>query len=360
MVLPRHALGEGALMGMAHPELVHLIPLLPCIVGLAMLLYARRRRQAAEALGEAGLVRRLSAADLTAAPNRRILLVTLAALMLGAAIVGPLWGVDTEAGAEGNADVVLVLDASGSMRVRDLTPDRLEVEKRTARELLARLQGARVGLAIFAGRGYAMSPLTTDFSALQLYIDGLSPDLVTQGGSSLSDAIVQSLGLLAGARGDAPSGAMVVLTDGDALEERDDVLRAVNVARRAGVSVSTVGIGTPAGGQVPDVDPMTGKQVGWKHEPTGEVATSRLGAPLLQEIAKRTGGVYADASRPGAAAAVAAAARSVPARSRRTATGGAPGNRYAWFAGVALLLLAIDALLPEEPGRRRPRAEVAS
>ncbi|MBV9109719.1 MAG: VWA domain-containing protein, partial [Gemmatimonadetes bacterium] len=251
---------------LAHPELLHLIPLLPCIVGLAMLLYARRRRQAAEALGEAGLVRRLSAADLTAAPNRRIFLITVAALMIGIALVGPLWGYDAEAGG-GTADVVLVLDASNSMRVRDGAPDRLASEKRIARQLLARLDGARVGMTIFAGRGFPVSPVTTDFSALELYLDDLSPDVVTQGGTSLSDAITQSLGLLADTQGDVPSGALVVVTDGDALEERDDVLRAAGEARRAGVPVSTIGVGTARGGPIPDVDASTGRQVGWKHEP---------------------------------------------------------------------------------------------
>ena len=345
---------------MAHPELLHLIPLLPCVVGLAMLLYARRRRQAAEALGEAGLVRRLSAADLTAAPNRRIFLVTVAALMLGIALVGPLLGVEPEPGQAGNADVVLVLDASNSMRVRDVPPDRLEWEKRTARELLARLEGARVGMAIFAGRGYAVAPLTTDFSALQLYLDGLSPDVVTQGGSSLSDAITQSMGLLMEARGEMPSGTLVVMTDGDALEERDDVLRAAAVARRAGVPVSTVGIGTPRGGEIPDIDPVSGRQLGEKREPSGEIAISRLGEPLLQEVARRTGGVYVNAAQPNAAAALAAAVRSAPVRARRAPGGGAPGNRYEWFAAVALLLLALDALIPEDLARRRrPRAEAA-
>jgi Ca-activated chloride channel family protein len=353
---------------LAYPQLLHLIPLLPCIVGLAMLLYARRRRQAAEALGEAGLVRRLTPADLTAAPNRRIFLVTVAALMLGVAIVGPLWGVEPVRGEAGNTSVVLVLDASNSMRVRDVRPDRLEWEKRTARELLERLGGSRVGLAIFAGRGYAVSPLTTDFGALQLYLDNLSPDMVTQGGTSLSDAVQQSLGLLMETRGQAPQGSLVVISDGDALEERDDVLRAAGLAQRVGVPVSTIGVGTAGGGPIPDIDPATGRQVGWKREPTGVVAVSKLGEPLLREVAQRTGGVYVNAAAPNAVAQVAEAARSVPAGARQ-AGGSVPGNRYEWFAALALFLLAADALLPEHlvrakargPGRRRRREkEVAT
>lgn len=344
---------------LAHPELLHLVPLLPCIVGLAMLLYARRRRLAAEALGEAGLVRRLTAADLTRAPNRRILLICVAALLLGIALTGPLWGVEPSSGEAVQADVVLVMDASNSMRVQDLTPDRLTWERRSARELLDRLQGARVGLAVFAGRGYAVSPLTTDFGALRLYLDGLSPDVVTQGGSSLSDAIQQSLGLLAGARGEAPAGSLVLLTDGDALEERDDVLRVVELARRMGVPVNSIGLGTPQGGPIPDLEPVTGRQIGYKREPTtGEIAVSRLGADLLGEMAKRTGGVYLPATNPDAPALVARAVRSVPPRVRRAGAGATPANRYEWFAAAALLLLAVDALVPEH--RRRRAREAAA
>lgn len=353
---------------LAHPELLHLIPLLPCIVGLAMLLYARRRRQAAEALGEAGIVRRLTPADLTAAPNRRIFLVTVAALMLGIALVGPLWGVEPVRGESGNTDVILVLDASNSMRVRDVSPDRLEWEKRTARALLGRLEGSRVGLAIFAGRGYAVSPLTTDFSALELYLDNLSPDMITQGGTSLSDAIEQSLALLMETRGERPTGSMVVISDGDALDEQGDVLRAAGVARRAGVPVSAIGVGTAGGGTIPDLDPASGRQLGWKREPTGVLAVSKLGEPLLREVAKRTGGIYVNAAAPSAAEQVAAAARAVPSAARQGG-GTAPGNRYEWFAGVALALLAIDALLPEHlvrsrrqptSRRRRGKKEVAA
>jgi Ca-activated chloride channel homolog len=153
----------------------------------------------------------------------------------------------------------------------------------------------------------------------------------------------------------------VVISDGDALEERQDVLRAANVARRLGVLVSAIGVGTPGGGPVPDVDAATGRQLGWKHEPTGEVAASKLGEPLLREVAKRTGGTYANAAAPGAAAQVAAAARSVSPNAR-PAGGTAPGNRYEWFAAVALFLLAADGLLPEHlvrakhrPGGRKAR-----
>jgi Ca-activated chloride channel family protein len=340
--------------GLLHPELLHLVPLLPAVVGAAMLLWARRRRQAAEALGEAGLVRRLAPTDLLAAPNLRIALVSVAALLLGAAAVGPLWGVERAPRSASAADVVLVLDASNSMRVEDVRPDRLEWERTAARAMLDRLQGSRVGLVVFAGRGYLVSPLTDDFGALELYLDGLSPEVLTQGGSSLSDAIANALSLLVRAGDANAAGSIVLVTDGDALEERGQVIRAASVAARAGVPVHAVGIGTPRGGPVPHFDPVSGRREGYKRDPeTGETAVSRLGHDLLREVARRTGGVYRPLRSPADVEWVVDAVRTVPAGRGASRAGTAPGNRYEWFLGAALLLLALDSLLAERAGRRR-------
>ena len=344
--------------GMLHPELLHLVPLLPAIVGAAMLIWARRRRQVAESRGDAALVRRLAPGDLGAAPNARIARVTLAALLLGVAAVGPLWGVEETPETRRGADVVLVLDASASMYVEDVPPSRLEWERAAARVLLDRLEGSRVGLVVFAGRGYLVSPLTSDFEALRLYLDGLSPDVLTQGGSSLSDAVLSSVSLLVGEDVESdgePAGSVVLVSDWDALEERDDVMRAADLAARAGVPVHAVGIGTEAGGPVPDVDPVSGERRGFKREPTGEQAVSRLNADLLRDVGRRTGGSSRVLRAPEDVAGILAAVRASPG-SGGSRTGTAPGNRYEWFVGAALLLLALDVLLADRAARRRPHA----
>ena len=342
------------MIGLAHPNLIHLVAVFPAVAGAAMLLWARRRRQAAEALGEAGLVRRLAAADLGSAPNARIALVVGAALLLGVAAVGPTWGVEASPVESATADVVLVVDASSSMLVADVAPSRLEIEREAIRAMLADLRGARVGLVVFAGQGYVVSPLTSDFGALELYVDALGPDVITQGGSSLSDAVRQGLTLLLGGGREDAGGALVVVSDGDALEERDEVLRAAAQARRAGVPVHALGIGAPEGGRVPDIDFSSGRQVGWKTEPDGTPAVSRLGEPLLRELAGRTGGTYRRV-------ATMTAAERLEGRFALTAGGGggrgaggtAPGNRYEWFVGAALLLLLLDSVIAARQGRMR-------
>ncbi|HEX2202523.1 MAG TPA: vWA domain-containing protein, partial [Longimicrobium sp.] len=271
--------------------------------------------------------------------------------------VGPTaatWGVERAPVEDARADVILVVDASNSMLVEDVAPNRLEIEREAVRALLGSLRGARVGLVVFAGQGYVVSPLTSDFGALELYVDALGPDVITQGGSSLSDAVRQGLTLLLGGGREDAGGSLVVITDGDALEERDEVLRAAVQARRAGVPVHALGIGAPQGGRVPDVDFASGRRLGWKTEPDGTPAVSRLGEPLLRDLANRTGGTYrrVASARDAAGLQGGFALSGGGGGAGRGGGGTGPGNRYEWFVAAALLLLVLDSVVAARQGRR--------
>jgi len=338
-------------ISLAHPALRHLIALFPALALIAALLWMRRRRQAAEALGDPALVRRL-APGLERLSVGRVALLVLAALALGVAAAGPTWGVEREA-APRAADVVLILDASNSMLVEDVRPNRLERERAAARALLARLDGARVAMVVFAGSGYVVAPLTRDYDAIDAYLRDLAPEMVPQGGTSLTNALRQGATLFLGGE-DGPRGALVLMTDGDAMEERSELDLTASLLRRAGIPVHVVGLGSPAGGPVPDVDVESGRRIGFKREPDGRVARSALGEPLLRRLAETTGGSYRR---------VGATSPDELARAVNTRIPGArgwnrerPGNRYEWFLGIALALLALDSVLESGVLRRRREA----
>ena len=336
----------------ADPFLLHLIALFPALLLAGVLLWWRRRREVASALGDAALVRRMAGTDLRAFPWRRAALLLPAAALLGVAAAGPRWGVAADPGAA-RGDVVLVLDASNSMLAEDVRPNRLAREREAARALVARLAGSRVGLVAFGGSGHVLSPLTGDASALHLYLDALSPEIVNQSGTSLYSALRQALALLgpAGADGGAP-GSIILVTDGEALDPPRLVDLSLQDAAENGVPIHTVGVGTAAGAPVPDHDEITGQRIGFKREPDGRQAVSRLDAATLQRIARATGGTYtlAGADPRGLAEVAAAAARG--GRAARGRGESLPDNRYEWFLGFALALIAADALV-ERGGRRR-------
>ena len=338
----------------ADPFLLHLIALFPALVLAGLLLWQRRRSEVADALGDAALVRRMAGTELRAFPWLRAALLLPAAALLGVAAAGPRWGAARADPRASRGDVVLVLDASNSMLAEDVRPSRLAREREAARALVGRLAGSRVGLVVFAGSGHVLSPLTGDASALHLYLDALSPEIANQSGTSLYSALRQALALLgpAGAGGGAP-GSIILVTDGEALDPPRLVELSLQDAVKSGVPIHTVGIGTAAGAPVPDHDEATGRRTGFKREPDGRQAVSRLDAAMLQRIARQTGGTYTAASAdPRALAGVAAAA----ARGGRAARGrgeSLPDNRYEWFLGFALLLIAADALVERGTGGRR-------
>ncbi len=342
-------------MSFARPDLLPILPVLVIAALLAVFAYARRRRAVASSLAEAGLLKRIGGRGLLHFPTRRALLVVGAAACLGLAFAGPRWGMRVVEGRSHSLDLVLALDVSKSMWARDVAPDRLERERIFARRVLRGLPGDRLGLVVFAGRAYVLSPLTIDKSALELYLDALDPGVVSQGGSSLSAAIVQAVDLARGSFDTGADRAVVVITDGEALDDRDAVLDAAQRAASAGIAVYTVGVGTTEGARVPERNPVTGEDESFKRDPQGGLVVSRLDEELLREVADRTGGTYVRATDAGAAdrlldrLRVLQRAEVAPGRRLEAV------DRTAWFLFIALLCLAADVVLASGAWRRPRR-----
>ena len=351
-------------MTFARPDLAVLGVLVPALLALFVFLYARRRRRVADALGESELVARLGGGMLRRFPASRLVLLAIAGAALGLAAAGPRWGREVTQGQTQALSVVLALDISKSMLVDDVKPSRLEQERLLIRRMLREMAGDRFGLVVFAGRAYVLSPVTVDHSALELYLDALAPDIVSQGGSSLAAAIALSTDLARGNRESTTEHAVVLVSDGEALEEADAVEDAVSRAARAGVHIYTVGVGTSDGGPVPDYNPRTGAAEGFKRDSNGETVISRMDETLLRRVAERTGGEYVQLSRPGAADRL---ARVLQRLDRTTASSDQrtrEKERYALFVLIALACITLDALraasgsMPRRPNQTRTAAAV--
>jgi Ca-activated chloride channel family protein len=195
-------------------------------------------------------------------------------------------------------ETILLLDASNSMLAEDLEPDRLTVQRQLAGRLATRITG-RIGVVYFAGRAYVLSPLTTDVSAIQMFVEGVRPAAVGLGGSSIASGLTQAIDLLAGGEDDARK-AIVMFSDGEETAGQP-IQDAVDRAREAGIRVHTIGLGTAVGGQIPltrdaSLDPNTAlrrrRGTAYLQGPDGETVITRLEEQVLQDIAVATGGRY--------------------------------------------------------------------
>jgi Ca-activated chloride channel homolog len=273
------------------------------------------------------------------APTGRALRLAVAVLALGIAIAGPRWGQSAAVFDVEGVDVVIALDASLSMLAEDERPNRLERMKQEVRRLRASSPGDRVALLAFAGRSYILSPLTADDGALELFLDNLDPSIVGQAGSSIALPMRQGLDLLLASRGDADR-AVVLMSDGEAFDDREEAVKVAATLKDNGVQLVTVGFGTPGGATIP-MPGTGGAEV--KRDENGEIVITRADDDLLRALADAAGGVFiaSDATDKGnrirrALAELESATRAESTRLNRPV-------RYQWFAMIALVLLLLDA-----------------
>ncbi|HET7583321.1 MAG TPA: VWA domain-containing protein [Gemmatimonadaceae bacterium] len=331
------------------------IPVL--VAGVVTLaLYAWRRRRARLArLATEPLVARLVPPGSACVPRARVILLGLAALFAGLAFSGPRWGLEAAVVRSSGADIVLAIDASLSMLATDEKPSRLEEVKQEARRLLAASPGDRIGLIAFAGRSYILTPLTVDRGALELFLDNLDPSIVGQAGSSLARTIRQGTDLLVSTQSGSDR-ALVILSDGEAFEEVDDVKAAAKRAADAGVTVIAIGVGTEAGATIP-VRTSTG--VSLKRDADGQIVVTRYHPEMLR-AAITDDGLFVPAAATDKAA---RARRALDALRQVQHVSRTAENRRAQFQLFllpALLCVLADTLLAERRGRRRGAAVAAT
>jgi Ca-activated chloride channel family protein len=194
------------------------------------------------------------------------------------------------------ADVMLVVDTSGSMTANDLRPSRMEAARQAAEKFVQALPpNTRVGLVEFSSRARVASPLTRDRAVVLSSIKTLD----AEGGTAIGDGLAMALDVLrreategtatasGAAPGAAPSsteatpGTVVLLSDG-ASSAGQPPQQAATRANQAGVVVHTVGIG----------ERNSGARVGGR-------TPAELDERTLQEIARTTGGEYFYAAQAG-------------------------------------------------------------
>jgi Ca-activated chloride channel family protein len=356
MAAARESLGEGT-MSFTDRTLLILAIVLPVLIAACLIQYVRRRRMVIRTLGESRLIARLGGGDLWRIPAERFFLLVPAAISLGIAASGPHWGIKAVEGESRSLNVVLALDISKSMLARDVSPNRLERERLLVRRLLRDLAQERVGMVVFAGRAYILAPLTSDQGALQLFVDALDPDIVSQGGSSLAAAVGLAADLARGPQGAAGERAVVLITDGEAHESEGDILQAADAAANERVKVFTVSVGTTTGAPVPEIDPETRKIVGYKRDPYGTTVISRTNPDLLKKIAGTTGARFYDLSTGGTTDDLVRQLRRLQRSPGSTDAGVEPRDQTVWFVVLALLLLAIDVLVARRTPRSLPQSQ---
>ncbi|MSQ61799.1 MAG: VWA domain-containing protein [Dehalococcoidia bacterium] len=177
----------------------------------------------------------------------------LAVLALVIAVARPQLGrADASVQAEG-IDIVLVLDASGSMSQRDFASSRtrLEVAQEVIRKFIERQTDDRIALVAFQGNAEVLSPLTLDHDPLLRLVTDAG-EIQFTGGTAIGLATAEGINLLIDSR--AKSRIVVLLTDGENNAGAIEPIQAARLAEAVGVRLYTVGV---RGSEQNDLDEAT-------------------------------------------------------------------------------------------------------
>ena len=276
-------------MSFAWPAFLWGLLLVP-VAGVLYLLAQRRRKRHAVRFTNLELLANL----VPRTPGWRrhlppvLLLMALSALLLGLARPQATVLVPRE-----EANVVLLMDVSGSMEATDVSPNRLAAAQEAAGAFLDRLpDDLRVGLVTFSEREQVLALPTTDHAAVR---DALGA-LEAGGGTAMGDGLLRATEISqlgagegqgrdvrnANERGDEGGregvpAAVVLLSDGANTDGETEPEEAAERARALGVPVFTVALGT---------------EEGTVEGPGGQEVPVPPDAETLRRIAEGTGGEF--------------------------------------------------------------------
>src|SRR5438093_4933954 len=263
-----------------------LLAALIVIARIVLLIRDRRRRFGAFTISSLSLVspKLPVRARLAGLP---FVLECLAAMMMIIALARPQRVIRMASNDRFGIDIVIALDASGSMAAEDFRPrNRFSVAKELIGDFITRRQDDRIGIVTFGVRAATRVPITYDRDVAQAILErakvGENGD-----GTAIGHAIATSVNRLRTSK--TRSRIIILVTDGVNNAGSIEPMTAANLASKYGIKIYTIGVGSRGAVPIP---------VRRQDSLTGEIVTSYqliradLDEETLSTIAKSTGGEY--------------------------------------------------------------------
>ena len=187
-------------------------------------------------------------------------------------------------------DIILSIDVSRSMLAEDIKPNRLEVAKNRIRDFVKMRPTDRISVIIFSEKVFTLLPLTTDPALVDQVLSEISIGYLGSGtniGDGLALAVARAVG------SETKNKVIILLTDGVANVGTLTPLQAAEEAKKYGIKVYTIGLGTDEDARIPVGNGIFGTQ--YQLIPGGSIDYK-----TLKEISDLTGGKFYPAKSNGA------------------------------------------------------------
>ncbi len=173
------------------------------------------------------------------------LLKVLVAVLMAGALAGPVVTDFSDPRNRNGIDIVLSLDGSGSMNAsgfadRESRATRFEVVQKIASEFVMKRREDNVGVVLFGDFAFIATPVTYEKEIIAEMIGYLSFGMAGQN-TAIGEGVAQGVRALKDSK--AKSKVIILLTDGEHNSGAVSPKEAVEMARKAGIKLYTIGIG---------------------------------------------------------------------------------------------------------------------
>lgn len=324
----------------AYPEIFIFLLLLLVVIGLYF--FARySRRKNLKRFGDPKVFAVLMPEVSKYKPQIKLCL-QLAALFFIILVMARPWGglKDQKTEKEG-IEVVIAMDVSNSMLASSSGENdgtsRLRTAKLILEKLINQLDNDRVGLIVYAGQSYTLLPVTSDYVSAKMFLNSINTDMVSVQGTAIADAIYTAVNSFSDKKD--VGRALIVITDAEDLE--GDAIQAAEEARKAGVQVNVVGVGSSKGTLIP-----IGNGQYFRDE-QGNVVTTALNEQLGLDLAKAGNGIYVNAGNSEALSELQKQLGKVKKSALEASVYTIHDELFPVFAWFALVLLIVDIFMLE-------------
>jgi Ca-activated chloride channel family protein len=138
-------------------------------------------------------------------------------------------------------DIMIGLDISQSMMIEDFEPNRLEAAKEVALKFINGRKQDRIGMVVFSGDAFSLSPLTTDYDLLRELINDISFDMMQTRGTAIGSAMGVMTNRMR--ESEAKSKVCIIISDGDNNAGNIDQITEAELGAAFGVTIYSILVG---------------------------------------------------------------------------------------------------------------------
>tara|TARA_R110002167_G_scaffold13570_7_gene56217 strand:- start:1840 stop:2883 length:1044 start_codon:yes stop_codon:yes gene_type:complete len=314
----------------------YLLAVVPVVVLLFVFLQIWKKR-AQKQFADGLSLKRLTPDRSSFKSSLKLLFFLAAITFLTLGLVNPKMGTKLETVKREGVDIVFAVDVSKSMLAEDIAPNRLEKAKRLVSEIINQLASDRIGIIAYAGQAYPQLPITTDYGAAKMFLQGMNTDMLTSQGTAINEAI--ALATTYYDDEEQTNRVLFIISDGE--DHSEGAMNAVGKAVEEGIRIFTIGVGKSKGAPIPIK--RNGILESLKKDAQGEVVITKLNEGVLKDIAEEGNGEYINGSNTDEAVAyIKDQLLQMDKKEFEAKQFAEYKDQFQWFLGAGLLCLFLD------------------